>query len=98
MPHFVREKTKRNVSCAPKHGEVYPSPATNDLYIRAVQPAFSKATISIKNINGQTILKKQVQFNGLSARVNVAMLKAGIYVITVADVNLTKTSLRFIKE
>ncbi len=83
---------------APLELSVYPSPATSDLYIRALKPSFSKATISIKNITGQMILEKQVQFNGQSARVDVAMLKPGIYVITITDVDLTKTSLRFIKE
>ena len=77
---------------------LYPSPATNNLHIRAVGQALAKATVLIQNAAGQTIIQKAVVFNAQLATVDVSRLRTGMYTLIIVNEDLTKSSLRFIKD
>ena len=71
---------------------VFPSPASNDLYIEGPEELYS---LTILNISGQVVYSKN-DFNG-NQKIDVSNLTAGHYIINVSSDKRLET-LRFVKQ
>ena len=61
-------------------------------------PWLISAATSVQNFSGQIIIEKTILFSAQQVIVGSGTLKAGVYIVKSIDENLTKTSLRFLKE
>ncbi|MGQ0826970.1 MAG: T9SS type A sorting domain-containing protein [Bacteroidota bacterium] len=77
---------------------IYPNPAQDFLFIEGALSSSERLEISIVNILGQTIIKKQLDVNNkFSERVNVESLQAGVYFVEISSgQSITKN--KFVKQ
>ncbi|CAM3533892.1 T9SS type A sorting domain-containing protein [Zobellia roscoffensis] len=79
-----------------KKVKVFPNPATNVVNVLGLQNT-SKATISIMDIYGNTVLSHQWEIRRNAISVPVSSLDSGAYIITIRS-NEQKVRLKFYKQ
>ena len=77
-------------------GKAYPNP-TDDVITMNI-PLDGKATISVTDLSGRTVVNREVTFMGNQASIDLAELQSGMYVINVAYDNGSKSAFNVVKK
>lgn len=80
--------------------DVYPNPVSNSFNLIVNTPVGNKVSIAVLNFSGQPVMQQQRTLTAGNTIIpmNAAALPAGVYVVTVTDLNSQKkVSVRFVK-
>lgn len=83
---------------APMQPDIYPNPATTELYVSLGEET-QVASVTIYDLKGNKVLEQAVteRLRG-DTKIDVALLQAGVYVITIRDTDGMEYREKFVKE
>lgn len=69
--------------------ELYPNPATGEVYIRLDKASDNRITVELADILGQSVLQETLILSDKSASLNIRHLENGIYSVKISDASHT---------